>query len=150
MRRNNLCIVFFIIVAFFMSNVCLAGTNPTESCNIVKKTDNSQISENTQKIAGVEDSADDIQQKNELLRLDDIISSILEVPGGIIDGIANIPLDGIVSSTLEIPGNVVKFVAEIPYDEILWSILEVSAEVIEFIGDDGFFLGFFMGYYCHN
>lgn len=137
MRRNNLCIVFFVITALFMSNVCLAGINPTESCDVVKKTDDSQISENT-------------LQKKELLPLDDIISSVFQLPGDIIDGISNIPLNDIASSTLEVPGNAVKFVAEIPYDEIAWSTLKVSAEVIEFIVDDGFVLGFLVGHYYHH
>ena len=136
MRRNGLCIVFFVIIAWFMSNACLAGTNSTESCGLAKM-ENCRNSENIQEMAAEEDSAD-------------IVSSILEVPGDIIDGIVNIPLDEIVSSTLQIPGDVVKFVADIPYDEIIWSTLEATAGIIEFIVDDGFFLGFFMGYYCHN
>ena len=115
----------------------MENTNTTESCALADNTDNSQVLEKT-------------QQEKESLPPDDILSSILEVPGDIIDGIANVPLDNIVSSTLEIPGNAVKFVAEIPYDKIFWSTLEVSAGLIEFIVDDGFFLGFFMGYYSHN
>lgn len=148
MRRNGFCIVFFSIV-LLTSNACLAGTNLTESCEPDQELGGSPISENTPEIAGEEGSVDDILKK-ELLPLDDIVSSIFQVPGDIIDGIANIPLDDIVLSTLQVPGDVVKFVAEIPYDEIVWSTLEASAKVIEFIVDDGFFLGFFMGYYCHN
>ncbi len=129
MRRNGLCIVFFVIVVWFMCNACMAGTNPTENCEIAK--------ENT-------------SQKKGLLPLDDIVSSVLEIPGGIINGISNIPLDDIASSTLKIPGDAVKFVAEIPYDEIVWTTLKVSAKVIELVVDDGFLIGFLVGYHCYH
>ena len=114
MKRKSLSIAFFLICACSMSEKCLADTKPTESCDFVKKSDNSQISE-------------EASQKKELL-----------------------PLGEIISSNLEIPGNTIKFVTEIPYDEILWSTLKVSAEIIEYIADDGFFLGFLIGYYCNN
>ncbi len=150
MNKHASFIAIFLI-ALFISNACLADTNLTESCDLAKEMDSSQISENTKEIDSEEDSSDNKQQKKELLPLDNIVSSILQVPGDVIDGIANIPLDDVVSSTLKVPGDAVKFVADIPYGEILWSTVEASAAVIEFIVDDGFFLGFFMGYYCcHN
>ena len=114
MKRKSLFMAFFLICVCFISEKCLADTNPTEDCDFAKKSETSQISE-------------EASQKKELL-----------------------PLGDIVSSTLEIPGNTIKFVAEIPYDEILWSTLKASAEVIEYIADDGFFLGFLIGYYCNN
>ena len=127
MEKNASFITIFLIT-LFISNACLAEANLTESCDLAKEMNSSQISENTKEIASEEDSSDNKQQKKELL-----------------------PLDNIVSSILQVPGDAVKFVADIPYGEILWSTVEASAAVIEFIVDDGFFLGFFMGYYCcHN
>ena len=126
MRKNGLCVVF-LSIALLTSNACPADTNLTESCEPNQELGSAQISENAQGIVGEEDSTGDVQQKKELL-----------------------PLGDIVSSTLQIPSDAVKFVAEIPYDDIIWSTLEATAEVIEFIVDDGFFLGFFMGHYCHN
>ena len=87
-------------------------------------------------------------QKEAMSTQDGIVSSILKVPGNIIDGVTNIPLDDVVSSTLEIPGNAVKFVVEIPYDEIVWSTLKVSAEIAKIILEDDFLFGFLVGYYC--
>lgn len=149
MRRKGLCLVFFLI-ALLTSNVCLAGANPTESGDIAKGTDNPQISENTQEVVGEQESADDTQEKKELLPLGNIFSSILKMPGNIIDGIGNIPLDDMVSSTLKIPGDAVNFVVKIPYGDIAWSTLEVSAQIIEEIADNGFLLGFMLAHHCHH
>ena len=149
MRRNGLCVVFFII-ALLTSNVCLAGANPTESGNIAKDTDDPQVLENTQEVVGKEDSADDTQQKKELLPLGNIFSSILKMPGDIIDGIGNVPLGDMVSSALKIPGDAVNFVANIPYGDIAWSTLEVSAQIIEEVADNGFLLGFMLAHHCHH
>lgn len=149
MRRKGLCLVFFLI-ALLTSNVCLAGANPTESGDIANDAANPQISENTQEVVGEQESADDTQEKKELLPLGNIFSSILKMPGNIIDGIGNIPLDDMVSSTLKIPGDAVNFVVKIPYGDIAWSTLEVSAQIIEEIADNGFLLGFMLAHHCHH
>ena len=149
MRRNGLYVVFFLI-ALLTSNVCLAGGHPTESGDIANAAANPQISENTQEVVGEQESADDTQEKKELLPLGNIFSSILKIPGDIIDGIGNIPLDDMVSSTLKIPGDAINFVVKIPYGDIARSTLEVTAQIIEEIVDNGFLLGFMLAHHCHH
>ncbi len=142
MRRNSLYILIFLIVG----GACLANTGHAESCNLNKESDSSQIPENAQEIT---DEGESQPPKKELLPLGGIVSSLLKVPGDVVECIADIPLEDIVSSTLKVPGDAVEFVADIPYGQIVSSTLEISAEVVEIVADIPWYIWFASFCCCH-
>lgn len=144
MRKNSL----YIFISLFVVGICLTNESRANNCALNKELDSAKITENALDIPA-EGQSQNTPPKKKFLPLNNIVSSILQVPGNVVDRIADIPVDSIVSSTLKVPGDAVKFVADIPYGEIASSTMGISAEVLENVGEITLYIWVASLYCCH-